>query len=297
MKLGFVGIGNLGYPLCSRLIEHGHQVAAFDLDDAALARVVARGAEGATSSATAAAGAEIVLTCLPSPAATSDAIAGPDGVLAGATPGAILVDLSTNDPEVVRALAERAEAAGLHMIDSPVAGGLPKAFDGTLTLMVGGAEQDVERARPVLGCLGSHIFHLGPVGSGSVVKIANNVLAFCNLAAASEAFLAVARLGISPERFLDVLDVSSGGSVILERFHRKVLPGDFSAEFTLRLAYKDVGLGLKLGDESGVPMVFATAVGTLMQQAIARGYGEEDCCAMIRALEDVVGAPLRRPRP
>ena len=198
MKLGFVGIGNLGYPLCSRLIEHGHEVAAFDLDDAALARIVARGAEGATSSANAAAGAEIVLTCLPSPAATSDAIAGPDGVLAGATPGAILVDLSTNDPEVVRALAERAEAAGLRMIDSPVAGGLPKAFDGTLTLMVGGAEQDVERAQPVLGCLGSHIFHLGPVGSGSVVKIANNVLAFCNLAAASEAFLAVARLGISP---------------------------------------------------------------------------------------------------
>ena len=159
--------------------------------------------------------------------------------------------------------------------------------------MVGGAPEDVEKARPLLDCLGSHVFHLGPVGAGSIVKIANNLLAFCNLAAASEAFLALVRLGIAPEHFLEVLNVSSGGSVILERFHRKILPGDFSAEFTLDLAYKDVGLGLKLGDESGVPMAAATATKILMQQAMNRGYGADDCSAMIRALEDIVGATVR----
>ena len=293
MNLGFVGIGHLGYPICVRLIDHGHRVAAFDIDDEALARIVSKGALRATSSASAAAEAEVVLTCLPSPEAVWDAITGPDGVLVGARPGTTLLDLSTNDPERVGSLAELSRAAGVGMIDSPVAGGVPRASAGTLTLMVGGAPDDFEKVRPLLDCLGAHVFHVGPAGSGSIVKIANNLLAFCNLAAACEVFIAVERLGIPPERFLEILDVSSGGSAILERFHRKILPGNFSAEFTLDLAYKDVSLGLKLGDESGVPMVFPAMVKILMQQARARGYGADDCCAMIRALEDVAGATVR----
>jgi 2-hydroxymethylglutarate dehydrogenase len=296
MNVGFIGMGNIGRPMCERLIEHGHSIAAFDIDRWAVARIVSSGAAAAESYAATAAESDVVFTCLPSPEAVVTAITGKDGLLTGARPGTTIVDLSTNDPDVIQALAERARAVDVGLVDAPVAGGVPKAMSGTLTVLVGGSKEDFERVYPLLECLGSHIFHLGPPGSGCVVKLANNLLAFCNMAAANEAFMAVKRWGIAPARFLEALEVGSGGSAILERFHRKILPGDFDPEFSIDLAYKDINLALKIGEQAGVPMTFAGAVKVLMQQARGRGYGSEDCCALVRVLEDIVGDTVRSER-
>src|SRR4051794_2863916 len=178
--------------MCRRFLDGGYDVVAFDLDADVLARITALGAEAAGGPAEVSSRSDVAFCCLPTPAAVEQVVAGDDGLLAGAGARTI-VDLSTNDPDVVRRLAERARAVGVDFLDSPVAGGVPKAEDGTLTLIVGGDEEAFERVRPLLERLGSSIHLLGGPGAGSVGKIANNIMSMCNMLAANEAFLVVKR--------------------------------------------------------------------------------------------------------
>ena len=291
--LGFSGVGKIGHPMCKQFLDAGHSVTAFDLDAAALARMVEAGAKGASSSAEVGAASEVVFTCLPSPASVVDAVAGPGGILEGARAGTIVVDLSTNAPETIRELAARAGENHVALLDAPVAGGVPKAIEGTLTLMVGGEAEDFALVEPLLRCLGTQIFHLGRHGAGCAAKLANNLMATCNMCAAIEVFMMMKRWGIPPERFLETVEAGSGQSASLERFRRKILYGDFSAEFTVDMAYKDLSLALKLGEETGVPLAFGGLVKLLMQTARASGYGQEDACALARVLEDVMGDDIR----
>lgn len=292
MKVGFVGVGKIGNAMCVRLIDAGHEVSAFDLAPPALARIAERGARAADSSAGVAAASEIVLTCLPSPAEVVAAVSGPDGILDGIAAGGAVVDLSTNAPDIVRGLASAAGERGVAFLDAPVAGGVPKAVEGTLTLMVGGGEDDFVRVKPILDCLGANVFHLGRPGAGSAAKLGNNLMAACNLAASFEIFMTMKRHGIEPDRFFEVVNVGSGASAALERY-RKVLVGDFSAEFTVDMAYKDLSLALNLGEEAGVPLRFGYLLKTLSMEARARGYGQDDACALVRILEDTMSDELR----
>lgn len=292
MELGFVGLGNIGLPLCERLLGAGHTVTVFDIADRRLAAAVECGAITAAGPRDVGARADIVFTCLPSPESVEAVVSAPDGVLR-AERAQIVVDLSTNDPRVVRELAERAASMSAHFLDSPVAGGVPGARAGTLTLMVGGDDGAFARVLPLLRCLGSTVFHLGPAGSGSVAKLVNNLLAFCNMAAAAEAFILSKRAGIEPEKLLEVLEAGSGGSAALERYRRKIIPGDFSAEFTVDLALKDLGLAMDLGDRHGVPMPFASAVKVALQQAHASGHGDLDVCGLVRVAEEITGEEIR----
>jgi len=167
--------------MCKQLIDVGHSVAAFDLDGAALSRIIEVGAKRASSSEEVGAASDVVFVCLPSPAAVVDAVAGPGGVLKGAKPGTIIVDLSTNAPETIRELAVRCGKKRVAVLDAPVAGGVPKAIEGTLTLMVGGEADDFARVEPLLRCLGTQIFYLGLHGAGCAAKLANNLMGACNM--------------------------------------------------------------------------------------------------------------------
>ncbi len=282
--------------MCERLVDAGHRVSAFDISDRALRGAKRSGAVPAASAADAAANADVIFTCLPSPQAVVDAIAGKDGVFAGARRGAVVTDLSTNDPHVVRELARQAQERDIRFADAPVSGGVPRARNGTLTIMVGSTADDFETIEPILTCLGSRVFHIGPVGCGNVAKLANNLIAMCNLATAYEGFMAVKRHGIAPETFLSVLEVSSGASAVLPLMKTKVLTGDFDPDFTLDMAYKDARLALEVGEKGGVPMSFGTLLKLQLEQARARGYGADDVTSVVRVLEDTMSDAVRAGR-
>jgi len=291
MTIGFVGIGNIGLPMCQQLLRAGEMVRAYDVAPQALERAAETGAEPADDLEEVASAADVIFTCLPSPASVADVVR---GLLKHARPGTIIVDLSTNDPELVAILEQEAAERAVAFLDSPVAGGVPGAKAGTLTLMVGGDATAFAKVQPLLQHLGSNIFHLGPIGAGSVTKLINNYLCFCHLSAAAEAFLAAQRSGVDPAQLLRVLQVGSGSSAALERYERKILTGNFEAEFTVDLAYKDLRLALAIGERTNVPMRYASMVKVGLQEARASGLGSLDVCAVVRVIEDVTGDEVRQ---
>ncbi|HEY1510189.1 MAG TPA: NAD(P)-dependent oxidoreductase [Solirubrobacteraceae bacterium] len=290
--VGFVGLGRIGLPMARRLASFGHQLVCFDIDSSALAAAADSGLRCGSSLADLAAESWAVCTCLPSPAAVAAVVAGPGGLVESAKAGTLLIDFSTNDPEVVGDLARLAADRALRFLDSPVAGGVPAARVGELTVMVGAEESAFVRAEPLLRGVGSHVFHLGEPGAGTVAKLANNMLAFCNLAAAAEAFMSVKRWGLDIDQFLEVLEHGSGASAALDRYRRKVLVRDFDAEFTVDLARKDAALAIALGDEHGIPMRFASLANSMLVRASELGYGQLDLAAVVRALEHDVGEEI-----
>lgn len=293
MKAGFIGVGKMGGPMCRNLIRKGHEVVVHDPDAQAAARCTAEGAGEAGSPRAVAGQCEVVFTCLPYPHIVEEVALGPEGIAAGAHDGLVVADFSTNDPAIVRRIAAELEGRGVPFLDAPVAGGVPGAESATISIMVGGDKAAFQRILPLFRTMGEKIYHVGGSGGGAVFKILNNMLGFCNMAAASEAFMMVARAGFDPDTFLEVLENSSGRSGALERFRRKVLPGNFDAEFTLDLAYKDLGLALKLGEETGVPLMFPGIVKHWMMEGRAIGLGHEDLCTLMRVLEHNLQTEVR----
>jgi len=285
MKVGFIGIGKMGAPMCRNLIRSGHEVIVHDVAAAAVNTMTDAGATSAPSPKAVTAQVEVVFTCLPYPHIVEKVALGQDGIVAGIHAGLIAVDFSTCDPAITRKVAAELEKKGVPFLDAPVAGGVPGAETATISVMVGGDKAAYERVLPLLRAVGKNIWHVGDSGAGSIFKIFNNLLGFCNMAAANDAFMAISRLGLDPGMFLEVISNSSGGSHALERHRRKVLPGDFTAEFTIDLAYKDLGLALKMGEEAGVPLQFAGLLKNIMMEGRAIGIGHEDLCAIMRVIE------------
>src|SRR5438552_15585632 len=219
MKIGFVGTGTMGQPMLANLLKKGHAVVAYDVVQAALEGAVKRGAARAGSAAEAARVSELVITMLPSSPHVEAAYLGAAGILEGIARGRLCVDMSTIDPAASRRVAEAARNRGVRFVDAPVSGGVPRAEDGTLAIMVGGAARDVEEARPVLACLGANIIHVGPVGSGEVAKICNNLIAGVAAVAVSEAFRIAEGFGVDPKILTDVVSKSSGNTWVMEHMH------------------------------------------------------------------------------
>ncbi|MEE8555278.1 MAG: NAD(P)-dependent oxidoreductase [bacterium] len=293
MKIGFIGVGNMGAPICRNLIREGHPVRVHDVSPAAVERMTALGAEAVESPRHLAEAAEVVFACLPTPAVAEEVLLGSGGVIEGARAGLTVADFSTNGPALARMAAERLGERGVDYLDCPVAGGVKGAEAATLSVMAGGDAAAFERVLPLFRQLGRNVFHVGPSGAGCVFKILNNMVRFCNMAASNDAFMIVARAGLDPARFLEVLEQSSGGSAALDRMGRKVLKGDFGADFALDLAYKDIGLALALGEETGVPLRFVGVLKELLLEARAQDMGADDVCAMVRVIERSLGTEIR----
>ncbi|MEE8396158.1 MAG: NAD(P)-dependent oxidoreductase [bacterium] len=294
MKLGFIGVGNMGGPMCRNLQAHDHQMMVHDLNQEALEPFLAKGATSGPSAAAVAAGSEVVFTSLPRPADVEAVLLGAGGIAEGAKPGTVVVDLSTNAPSVARKVAEALAERGLPMLDAPVSGGVTGAAAATLAVMVGGDKEVFDRVEPLLGHIGKNVFFVGGPGAGCTVKLINNMLSFCNLTAAGEGFLLGVRAGIDPDVLLEVMRAGSGNSAALIKFDRKILNGNFETEFALDLAHKDLRLALQLGDEQGASLMIGGLVINLMRQAVARGYGPLDSSALVRALEAPLGWEVRR---
>src|SRR5881397_2267731 len=248
MKIGFIGIGAMGQPMLANLVKHGHQIVAYDVVESALAGAVKLGAARAASSATAARDSELVITILPSSSHVESAYLGSGGVLEGIGAGRLCIDMSTIDPSVSRRVAEAVSRRGARFLDAPVSGGVPRATDGTLAIMVGGDARDLEEARPVLVAMGANIIHVGPVGSGEVAKLCNNLIAGVAAVAVSEAFRIAEGFGVDAKTVTEVIAKSSGNTWVMENMHpvpglvaRAASSNDYAPGFMTDLMCKDVG--------------------------------------------------------
>jgi 3-hydroxyisobutyrate dehydrogenase-like beta-hydroxyacid dehydrogenase len=296
MQLGFIGVGNIGTPICHHLLKAGHTVLAYDVDTGNLARMVNLGAEPAPNPKAVAQACEIVFSSLPGPREVEHVALGTDGLVEAARPGLIYVDLSTNFPSAAQRVCEALAATGMTMLDAPVSGGVAGAEQGTLAVMVGGDRQAFETCRPLLAHFGANIFHVGAIGSGCVAKLVNNMLAFVNSVAAFEGMLLGTKAGVEPQMLHDIVQASSGASWAMRQFPHKIFAGDFAPGFTIDLAYKDLRLALEMGDELSVPLLMGSICVNVMRQARANGRGGDDLSGLMRILEDNLGLQVRVPQ-
>ena len=283
MRIGFIGLGNMGGPMAANLAKAGHQVAGFDLVAGARERLTAAGGKAATDIAAAAEGAEVVITMLPAGPEVRAVYAGADGVLAAAPPGALLIDSSTIDVATARGVAASAAAKGFDMLDAPVSGGVAGAAAASLTFMVGGSAAGFARARPVLDAMGKTIVHSGPSGNGQAAKICNNLMLGIAMIGVSEAFALADRLGLDRQALYDISSKSSGQCWALTSYCPAPGPvpaapsnRDYAPGFTAAMMLKDLKLAQGAAQATGTASPLGAGAAALYQLATNAGLGPKD---------------------
>ena len=282
-RIGFIGVGTMGLPMATNLLKKGFAVTAYDLNAAAVQAAVAAGMTAAASAAEAVAGADIVITMLPSSPHVESAYMGDGGVVNAARKGTLCVDMSTIDPAASRRVAAAAAERGVRFVDAPVSGGTPRATDGTLAIMVGASPEDFQAALPALQAMGTNVFHVGPVGSGEVAKLCNNLIAGVAAVAVSEAFRIAEGFGVDPKVVTDVIAKSSGNTWLMEHMHpvpglvaRAASTNGYAPGFMTDLMCKDVGLAVDAARALRIPVFVAPAAQQVYRLASSHGLGRRD---------------------
>jgi 3-hydroxyisobutyrate dehydrogenase len=283
MNVGFIGTGTMGLPMVGNLLKKNFAVIAYDAVPAALEAAVKLGAAAGASSADVAKRSDIVVTMLPSSSHVETVYLCPAGVRETLASGRLCIDMSTIDPAVSRRVAAALAERRLRFVDAPVSGGVVRATDGTLAIMVGGETQDVAEARPVLSALGANVIHVGAVGSGEVAKLCNNLIAGVAAVAVSEAFRIAEGFGVDPKVLTDVISKSSGNTWIMEHMHpvagivaKSASSNDYAPGFMTDLMAKDLGLAVNAARELRVPVVVSPAAQQALRLASSHGYGRRD---------------------
>lgn len=287
--IGFIGLGRMGARMSARLLDAGHTLTVFDVDDAAAAALVARGAKMAPSPAGVADAAEIVLASLPSPAIVQDTAIGASGVIHGKAVKTF-VDLSTTGPRVATLIADALAVKAIAALDAPVSGGVTGAEKGTLSVMVSGPRAAYDGAEAILKNFGKLFFMGEKPGLGQTMKLVNNLLAACSMAITSEGVAMGLKAGLDPKTMMDVLNVSSGrSSATLEKWPRAVLPRTFDVGFATALSFKDVRLCLDEAEAMGVPMVLGSVVRQMLAITLNTYGPDSDVSDTARLLESWAG--------
>lgn len=292
MKLGFVGVGNMGNPMALNLIKAGHALRVTDLRREAATNLEEAGAIWTHSPREVATDADVVFLSLPMPTDVERVVLTDNGVLAGMRSGGTIIDMSTNAPTVVRGLAEKAKTQGVAFLDAPVSGGVRGARNATLAVMVGGDKAVYERCEPLLKAIGN-VFYVGDTGAGNVAKLVNNMLAFIHMMGAAEAIVLGTKAGVDPNILWQVVKASSGNSFVWESGTRAILRDRLAPTFTIDLASKDIGLATSLAKELEVPLTMGPAAEELIRHYQANGYAKEDVLATVKELEKQVGTTVR----
>ena len=294
-RVGVIGLGNMGRPIARNIAGGGFQVTVYDLNRAAVEGLVAQGARAAERPADVAMGADLVITVLPDGPDVRAAMLGEDGVYTAAREGMVHADLSTVHPNVSRALAEEGRKRGVRVLDAAMARSVPQAESGELVLMVGGAAEDLAACRPVFDTIATDIHHCGPNGTGSTMKLVNNLLGGVAMAASCEALVLGIKAGLAPETMLAVLATTGGNNATLESLVRpKVLARNFEPpSFALNLQYKDARLALDLASDVGAALPIGALVQQLRSSVRARGRGTWDTAAIATVFEELAGAELK----
>ncbi len=286
--VGFIGVGNIGNPMCANVIKGGHRVVVHDLVEEHAANLIELGATWAESPAQVAAQSEVVLTSLPGPSEVTAVLRGADGILKGAAPGLACFDLSTNLPSTVKMLAERAAEHGVTFLDSPVSNGVQGAIDATLAVMVGGDEAVFNRYKPVLECIGANVFHMGELGMGALTKIINNMVGITSMQVLVEATVIAEAAGLDPQRAHEVMSVASAQRYV--GIMPTLLARDFDdPPFYLKWAAKDVSLAVQVAREIGIPSPIASAASDTLNRAKNRGHANQSVMATLLSAEEDAG--------
>jgi 3-hydroxyisobutyrate dehydrogenase len=298
-RVAFIGLGNMGGPMCGHLAAGGFDVSAFDLDAAAVARAVDSGARGARDLADCVHGAEVLITMLPAPPQVEQVLLGPGGAIAALEPGSLAIDMSTSSTEVGARVLAAASERGIQVLDAPVAGQSIGARAGTLAIYVGGPHEAFDRALPLFQAMGDpgRIFHLGSHGAGYTVKLLLNLLWFIESVAVGEVLSVGVRAGVALDKLHGALVGSPANSVFLERDVRMVLDdGDYDEAFPMRLVTKDLGLAVDLAREVGVPVELTALVEQIHRRARATYGDDAGEISAVRLYEDAAGVLLRLPK-
>lgn len=288
-RIGFVGLGIMGGGMASNLVRAGFEVCVWNRTRSRAEPVVALGATQGASPADVARQSDIVITCVSDTPDVQSVILGDDGIMHGARQGMLVIDMSTISPQATRDLHGKLGEAGVAMLDAPVSGGSEGAAKGTLSIMVGGAAADVERAMPVFGAMGKTITHVGEIGAGQTVKLVNQVLVVGNCMAMCEALLLAQAGGVDLQKTLDAVSPGAAGSWMLSNRGPQIIRRDWRPGFTIDLQQKDVRLVLQAADELGVPLPATSLIFNMYRTLQTRDLGSEGNHALVKALENLAG--------
>ncbi|MBC8267665.1 MAG: NAD(P)-dependent oxidoreductase [Rhodospirillaceae bacterium] len=295
MKIGFIGLGNVGGKLAGSLLRNGFDLMVRDLNRDIAQPFLDDGASWAESPKEMAEAVDMVITCLPSPAACAAVMEAEDGILAGLRQGKIWLEMSTTDEAEVKRLAEKVIAVGATPMDTPVSGGCHRAATGNIAIFAGGERQAFERALPALSAMGRRILHTGPLGSASVLKVVTNYLASVHLVSLGEAMMTAAKAGMDLNTTYEAIRISSGNSFVHETESQVILNGSFNINFTMDLVIKDMTLFQSVAERAGVPLEISPKVLDIFKQGQEK-YGPRAWSSMIvKRLEDACGMDLRAP--
>jgi 2-hydroxy-3-oxopropionate reductase len=295
MRIGFVGLGIMGKPMARNLMKAGHELFVYALTPESIAAVTADGAHGCSSAADAASRAEVTITMLPDGPDVEAAVLGPAGVLEGAKPGSILVDMSSISPVVAQKIGAACAGRGVEFLDAPVSGGEPKAIDGTLAIMVGGNQKTFDAVLPLFQSMGSSATLTGPVGAGNVTKLANQIMVACNIAAMGEALVLATKAGLDPEVVFQAVKGGLAGSTVLNAKAPMVIGRNFKPGFRIRLHQKDLRNALLAAESLKVSLPFTGMVQQMLISLMNDGKGDLDHSAIVNFIEDMAGIEVEKP--
>ena len=294
MTIGFIGLGIMGKPMAKNLLKAGYDLVVYDGVAGPVAELVEAGAKKGASPKDVAAKSEIVITMLPNSPHVKTAVLGENGVVEGAKPGTIVVDMSSIAPLASREIAEALAKKGIEMVDAPVSGGEPKAIDGTLSVMVGGKEAVFAKVKDVLSKMAGSVVLCGDVGAGNVTKLANQMIVALNIAAMSEAFVLATKAGVDPEKVFNAIKGGLAGSTVLNAKAPMVLEGNYKPGFRIELHIKDLQNALDTAHGTNVPVPLTSAVMEFMQAMKVDGKASEDHGGLIQFYEKLAGIKVRK---
>jgi 2-hydroxy-3-oxopropionate reductase len=293
-RIGFIGLGIMGRPMSRNLLKAGHELVVYDVVPAAVAEVTGAGAAAGTSCRDTAARTDVIVTMLPDGPQVEEAVLGKDGVLDGARPGSILVDMSSISPLVAQKVGAACDGKGVDFLDAPVSGGEPKAIDGTLAIMVGGKQEVFDKVSDILQKMGSSVTLTGPVGAGNVTKLANQIMVACNIAAMGEALVLATRAGLDPEVVFNAVKGGLAGSTVLNAKAPMVIARNFKPGFRIELHQKDLRNALLAAESMKVSLPFTSLVQQMLMALMNEGKGALDHSAIVTFIERMAGVEVKK---
>ncbi|MBQ2048894.1 MAG: 2-hydroxy-3-oxopropionate reductase [Spirochaetales bacterium] len=294
MKVGFIGLGIMGKPMCKNIIKAGHEVFFNSRHADVTAELEALGAKGKPNAAAVAAETEVVITMVPNSPQVREVALGKGGIIEGAKKGLVVIDMSSIDPVETRSIGAALAEKGIEMIDAPVSGGEPKAIDGTLSVMAGGKEELIEKYRPLLSTMAASVVRCGDLGAGNVAKLANQIVVACNIAAMSEALAFAKKMGSDPSLIYQAIRGGLAGSTVLDAKAPMVLSRNFKPGFRIELHIKDLTNALNAAHAINGYVPLTGQVMEMMQALKADGCGKDDHSAIAKFYEKVSGVTIEK---
>lgn len=293
MKIGFIGLGIMGRPMAKNLVKAGHELVVFDYNKEAIADLISCGATSAENGKELAAQSEVVITMVPNSPHVRAALLGENGVLEGAKPGTVVIDMSSIDPTESKAIGAELEKAGIEMLDAPVSGGEPKAIDGTLSVMVGGKKELFDKFYDMLMVMAGSVVYVGELGSGNVAKLANQIVVAVNIAAVSEALTFATKAGTDPELVYQAIRGGLAGSTVMDAKAPMMLNRNFNPGFRIELHIKDLNNALNAAHAISSPVPLTGQLMEIMQGLKADGFEKEDHSSIVKYYEKLSNTTVK----